>query len=161
MANLSTTDFLYGAIISNLLNNKTQIALLEADGNRRRKYRISTDKRDFILLAKYSKHPQKRKGDGFVSWQFQLGEDIEELENYLKAEQDFSLGLVCCVSDTPKMSKSAVEQPHIIYLRPHEVREIIAAEKGTFTVRYNKQKRNYIIPMRENKFLQIRTTRMN
>lgn len=156
--NLTPTDFLYGAILSNLINNDVKIALLESEDNGRRKYRVTTDTRDFILFAKYSKKP--RKGDDYVSWQFQISKDTNELKMLLDSEQDFSLGLVCYYpSAEPKKSQSRVEKSHVVYLWPNDVKELLTAEKDTLTVRYDRNKQKYTIPMRGREALQIETTR--
>ena len=66
MAELKTSDFYYGAILSHFVNNGICPVLLEA-GKDRQLYEFMTDNRDFVLFAKYRSKTTTSKED-YISW---------------------------------------------------------------------------------------------
>ena len=137
MANLDLSDFYYGAVLSQLINNKFSPALIESDKNRRI-YNFAIDgSGDFALLLKYrSARPRKTKG--YSSWQFNLTDsDLNKINGYLTSRKDIRLCLIL-LTDSLSNSKYAI-------LYKDDIRRLLDLSLTSFTISFKKSENYYRI----------------
>ena len=105
-------------------------------GKDRQVYDFTTNKKDFIMFAKYRSTPIETKREGYFSWQFVfLSKDLNEIKEYLKSEKEFSLGLVCGVNP--------LNQSEYAVLHRDAVEELFAQGKTSITISRKKGEHDF------------------
>lgn len=135
MAKLMEFDFYYGAVWSTLLNNGVCPVLIEG-GCDRQIYRITTDEKETLLFVKYRSSPNDTKKEDYFSWSFVFSDnDLRELNDLLKSEREFSLGLVC--------GANKLNQSQYVVLDRKDIRELFSQGKTSLTVSRKKNERYF------------------
>ena len=97
MCYLKTSDFYYGAFLSALMNTaEINLCLFERNKtDSRRTYRITTNKAEYTVFAKYVKPTVSRSGTT-KHWVFQFSKrEIERLIDVRQQSENVRLALIC------------------------------------------------------------------
>lgn len=153
MSKLKEADFYYGAILSNLINDKVCPMLIE-NGSGRRIYDCTTDNGEFRIIAKYRSSPIDTKTTDYSSWQFIFSsEELQEFNNCVESNSRVSVILICGETELRK-SEYAV-------LYTDDLKKLLSLEKESITISRWKHEKAYRISVgggRENA-LKIPTSR--
>lgn len=137
MSELKVADFYYGAILSNLINDKLCPVLIE-NGQGRRIYNCATNSGDFRILAKYRSNPTETKKDDYSSWQFNFSsEELLEFRSCITADRKISVILICGNRDLGK-SEYAV-------LYSEDLQKLLELGKESITISRSKGEKAYRI----------------
>ncbi len=154
MAKLAEFNFYYGAVLSTLLNNGVCPVLIEG-GRDRQIYEITTDEKETRLFVKYRSAPYDSKREDYSSWYFRFSDnELQELNDYLKGEREFSLGLVC--------GANKLDQSQYVVLDRNDVRALFALGKTSLTISRKKREQFFRVSIgggRENS-LKIKANRI-
>lgn len=133
-------DLYYGSLLSVMINNELSPAIME-QGEKRNVYKVSTNKKDYIMYAKYRVLSKERTDT--LNWQFSFSEsEIEEIMKYERGHEELKIALVCVnEEDTSFKSEIALltagEFKECVYCDGNES----APERQRLNIRYKKGSR--------------------
>lgn len=136
MSKLKTADFYYGAVLSTLFNNHINPALIES-GDDRQVYDFTTNKGDFRMFVKYRAENKKTRRVDYMSWDFNLVNDIDEIRRYISEGKNLVLFLVCGMSE--------LKDSELAILDKNDLAELFDLGKNTITISRKKNEKAYRI----------------
>lgn len=137
MSKITQADFYFGAALSMLFNYSMIPALVEG-GDKRRIYKVITNKEKYEIFMKYRTAPATDNNE-YSSWQFIFSfDEITEIKKLLGKE--FKILLVC--------GKEKLNTSEIVVLNEEDVRKcLIDSGKNNFTIGRKKHEKAFRISM--------------
>lgn len=137
MADLKNAfDFYYGAVLSNLINKKLKIVLIENEGDSRRVYNCFTDTAgSFRILVKCCME-KETKGDNYSSWQFNFTfKELLEFRSCVDEKQSISVILI--------LRRDKLEKSEYAVLHTEDLGKLLEFEKESVTISRKKGESYY------------------
>lgn len=92
---INKADFYYGSFLTKIIDNGNKPALISKD-NGRGIYKLTTDKKEYIVYIKYATNRNKKH----TRWAFNYtDENIEEIETYINDDEIILFAYICTYRD--------------------------------------------------------------
>lgn len=92
---INKSDFYYGTFLTKVLDRGNKAALVSKDDGRGI-YKLTTDKKEYIVYLKYATNNKKSE----KRWTFNYtNNNIEEIEMYANKNEDIIFGFICAYKD--------------------------------------------------------------
>ncbi len=139
MVSLKKRDFIYGAILSELISSKYKTVLIDGKSKERRIYKFTSNtEEDFIAYFKYSLASKYSERDKSTSWQFNFSEkEMEQILEYVYSDVAIKIFCLC--------GNKELRGSEIAVIKNDEIEStIFESEKDSNTITIRKEfKTNY------------------